>query len=283
MLLSTILFGEMGFMTVTNSRWNVAAKCCNSLTLALLGLGLLSALPASAASLTPVSLELQLLIDISGSVDDTEYHLQLGGYRSAFTNLAPRFGSGGFGSVAVNTVLWSGANQQRVAIPWFLINDASSAIEFANTIGSVNRPFVGSTAPGSAIDFAAPLFATNKFEGQRWVIDVSGDGQENDGSATSQARDRALAMGVTAINGLPILNEDPTLFNWYQDNLVGGQNSFAIAARDFNEFGTAIEQKLAREIAPSEPVPEPTTILGSLAFGIVVSYWRKKQNNHEKS
>lgn len=269
----------MDFMVTANNRSTAAARYCYSPILALLGMGLLSPLPALAASLTPVSLELQLLIDVSSSVNSREYNLQLGGYQSAFTNLAPRFGAGGFGDVAVNTVLWSGANQQQVAIPWFLISDSRSAIKFANTIAALSRPFANKTAPGSAINFAVPLFANNQFEGKRWVIDVSGDGRQNQGDSTFQARDRALAMRVTAINGLPILTDERNLLSWYQANLVGGRDAFAIAANDFTEFGTAIEQKLAREIEPisSEPVPEPMTALGTLAFGAVVFRWRRQR------
>ncbi|NJK65182.1 MAG: DUF1194 domain-containing protein [Microcoleus sp. CSU_2_2] len=262
---------------------NLQVRSCSILIPVLTGLGLLSPQPAPAASLIPVNLELQLLVDVSGSISNEEYRLMIAGYRNSFTNLAPRFGAGGFGDVAVNTVFWSGKDEQTVVIPWFLINNSASAIEFANTIGSLKQIFDGRTAPGTAINFAVPLFETNKFEGKRWVINVSGDNKQNEGASTAKARDRALAAGVIAINGLPILNDDRNLLSWYQNNLVGGQNSFALAARDFNEFGTAIEQKLAREIQPSEPVPEPTTILGSLGFGAIVSYWRRKRNNHRNS
>ncbi|NJM62315.1 MAG: DUF1194 domain-containing protein [Oscillatoriales cyanobacterium RU_3_3] len=258
---------------------SVRSRSCSIPISALAGVGLLSAPPALAASLIPVNLELQLLIDASGSISRDEYNLMLKGYRSAFINLAPRFGAGGFGDVAVNTVVWSSKEQQQIAIPWFLINNTANAIEFANTIGSMNRGFDNTTAPGTAINFAVPLFANNQFEGKRWVINVSGDNKQNEGDSTPQARDRALAMGVTAINGLPLLNDDTNLLNWYQNNLVGGQNSFAIAANDFTEFGTAIEAKLAREMQPSEPVPEPTTIFGTLAFGAVASWWRIKRKS----
>lgn len=74
------------------------------------GLTLNAQLPASAATLTPVDLELSLLVDVSGSIDNKEYALQMSGYRNAFIKLAPQFGSGDFGSVAVNFIQWSGRN-----------------------------------------------------------------------------------------------------------------------------------------------------------------------------
>ncbi len=91
-------------------------------------------------------------------------------------------------------------------------------------------------------------------------------------------------MGVTAINGLPILIGNPNLLSWYQANLVGGQNSFAIAAGDFTKFGTAIEQKLAREIEPiSTDIPEPNTVLATLALGAYLTLGRIKRFQQQKS
>lgn len=268
----------------THKQRSMTARCrsCSIMIPALVGFGLLSPQPTSAAFLTPVSLELQLLIDVSGSISDQEYNLMLKGYQSAFTNLAPRFGAGGFGDVAVNTVFWSSKDKQEIVIPWFLINNTANAIEFANIIGSIKRPFGGDTAPGTAIDFATRFFVDNQFEAKRWVINVSGDNKQNEGYSTVKARARALAMGVTTINGLAILNQDPYLLAWYQGNLVGGKDAFAIAADDFTKFGTAIEQKLAREMQSSEPVPEPTTVLGTLAFGAVLSRWRMKRKQQQK-
>ncbi len=228
-------------------------------------------LPATAASLTPVDVELSLLIDVSGSVSDREYRLQMGGYQQAFTNLASQFGAGKFGSVAINTVLWAG--NQREVIPWTLVNDQASALLFASKIGSVIRPFSGVTVPSAAINFAVPLFSSNQYDGKRWVIDVSGDGP---GAvlATAQARDNALAAGVDTINGLPILSEFG-LQAWYEQNIMGGKNAFVLPANGFEDFGRAIEQKLVLELTrPEEPelgnpgaIPEPTTMLGMVLAG----------------
>ncbi len=231
-------------------------------------------LPATAASLTPVDVELSLLIDVSGSVNDREYALQMGGYQQAFTNLASQFGSGKFGSVAINTILWSGSSQQRQVVPWTLVKDQTSALLFATQIGSVTRPFFGSTAPGNAINFAVPLFSSNQYDGKRWVIDVSGDGAQNVGTSTVVARNNALAAGVDTINGLPILGEFG-LQPWYERNIMGGENAFVLPANGFEDFGRAIEQKLILELSrPEEPVlgnpgaiPEPTTMLGMVLAG----------------
>jgi hypothetical protein len=241
--------------------------------------------PTSAASLTPVNVELSLLVDVSGSVSSSEYALQMGGYRDAFTRLSPLFGSGNFGSVAVNLIEWSGANQQRLSIPWTLLNNEASTLQFANAIGALLQPAGGSTAPGSAIQFATPLFSNNAYAGQRWVIDVSGDGVANAGVSTSLARDNALAAGVSAINGLPIVTSpSSSLEAWYRNNIQGGAGSFVIAANGFEDFGRAIEQKLRLELAPpstdppAEAVPEPTTMLGIALAGSGLAYFKRRRS-----
>ncbi|MBE9126318.1 MULTISPECIES: PEP-CTERM sorting domain-containing protein [unclassified Coleofasciculus] len=270
--------------------------------IASLGVGVTVAaqLPASAAMLTPVNVELSLLVDASGSIDRNEYALQMGGYRDAFIKLSPLFGSGDFGSVAVNLIQWTGANQQEQSIPWMLLNNQASALEFANLIGTLVRPRSTGTAPGSAIQFAAPLFSSNDYEGQRWVIDISGDDPAESGVSTSVARDNALAAGVSAINGLPILpnRADTRLETWYRNNIQGGVGSFTISAYGFEDVERALEEKLRRELTvpptdvpptdvpstdfpstdvPSTAVPEPTTILGILLAGGGLACLKRRQ------
>ncbi len=254
------------------------------------------AMPASAQTLTPVNLELSLLVDVSGSISSQEYALQTGGYKQAFTNLSSKFGAGGFGAVAVNFIEWSSAGQQKQSIPWTLLNSQASAVQFANTIGTLIRPFASNTAPGSAIQFATPLFSTNEYEGQRWVIDVSGDGAANDGVSTSAARNNALAAGVDNINGVAIsVGNSSFLKSWYEQNVQGGTGSFVLAADGFEDFGRAIEQKLGLELAippvdnvptppvdtvptpPSEAVPEPTTMLGIALAGSGLAYFKRRR------
>ncbi|MBK7422980.1 MAG: DUF1194 domain-containing protein [Propionivibrio sp.] len=151
---------------------------------------------------------------------------------------------------------WSGAGQQTQAVGWTLINDAASSNAFAALVNAVPQSFQGLTAPGSALNFATPLFVSNSFDSARQVIDVSGDGEENDGADTATARNAALAAGIDTINGLAIGGAAITTF--YQNNIAGGANSFVITA-SFGDFATAIQDKLIKEITP---VPEP----GSLAL-----------------
>lgn len=210
-------------------------------------------LPVNVAgpSVGPVNLELQLLMDVSGSVNDTEFILQRTGYSDAFRDpdTLSRILGCGEGSIAVQLIYWSNADQQQVAVDWTEINDATTADVFADAIDAADRPFGDLTAPGSAINFGFPLIFSNSFTSSRQVIDVSGDGAENDGDDTSTARDAALAAGVDVINGLVIDPAgEPGLETFYTDNVIGGTGAFVSVADTFGDFAVAIKDKLGREI-----------------------------------
>jgi len=241
-----------------------AQRTSRGLLAAALGALLLGT--GTVAQAVPVDVELALLVDVSGSVSSTEYNLQKQGYINAFQDpgvqsLIDSLPNG----VAVTYIEWSSGNEQAQLVPWTLLTDAASANAFANAIAGTTRAFSGLTAPGSAINYASPLFMQNGYEGARWVIDISGDGSENDGDDTKTARDAFLALTPSgegssiAINGLPILGSEANLDTWYQNNIVGGPNSFLIAASSFNDFQDAVLRKIRREIqgGGGQPVPEP--------------------------
>ncbi len=218
---------------------------------------------ASQANAVPVGLELALLVDVSGSVDASEYDLQKTGYVNAFKDpaLAGILPADG---IAVTYIEWSGSSQQSQLVGWTHITDGASAAAFGDAIDATSRAFSGSTAPGSAINFTVPAFDNNGFEGTRLVIDVSGDGPQNSGANTANARDAALAAGIDAINGLPILTDIADLDTWYQNNVVGGAGGFLMVANDFSDFETAIKNKIQREVGGGGgggTVPEPATLL----------------------
>lgn len=236
------------------------------------------AMPTTAnAANTTVGLELLLLTDVSGSVDATEYNLQKTGYVNAFKSAAVQNAIAATpGGIAVYYGEWSGASQQAQKVGWTQITSAAEATAFANALAATTRSFSGLTAPGSALNWATPLFASNLFDSARQVIDVSGDGSQNDGANTAAARAAALAAGVDAINGLPILGSEAGLLAWYQNNIQGGAGSFAFAAANFQSFEAAIEQKLAREIRNDVPEPISAALVGIGLLGLGLS--RRRQN-----
>jgi hypothetical protein len=237
----------------------------------LLSLGLALGCAASArAADTEVDLELVLAVDISYSMDFDELRLQREGYVEAVTS--PEFlnalKQGMHGKVAVTLVEWAGIHEQRIVVPWRLIDGPEAAQKVAAEMAAapVRRAF--RTSISGALLFSAPLFEGNGFNGIRRVIDVSGDGTNNQGPLVNIARDEVLEKGIT-INGLPIMLKQPQpgsvdlvdLDAYFEDCVVGGPGSFVIAIREREKFKEAIRTKMVLDIA--EPRIEPRVIPAS--------------------
>ena len=216
---------------------------------------LLAAFPAAAL---PVDLELVMAVDVSRSVDQDEARLQRQGYVQALTDprVMQAIQSGNHGRIAVCYVEWAGAGLQFTVIDWTLVKDAASADGFAGRLAEMPIRFYSRTSISGAIDYSARLFEGNGYEGERLVIDISGDGRNNDGRPAHLARNEAVARGIT-INGLPIVNDrptfgfpaDPNLDIYYETDVIGGPGAFMVVARSFEAFAEAILTKLIREIA----------------------------------
>ncbi|MEE8535820.1 MAG: DUF1194 domain-containing protein [Kiloniellales bacterium] len=209
-------------------------------------------LPAPAAA-EPVDLALVLAVDASSSVKPWEFDLQMKGLAKAFRDQAVlnAIKSAAPNGMAVTLVQWSSMDAQVQIFDWALVNDRASAERVAQEIDRAPRVVTGgATAISQAIDFSIRLLLA--VPARRRVIDVSGDGRDNQAGGPITARRRALAAGVT-INGLAILNEDPTLELYYLLQVIAGEGSFVLMADDFDDFADAIRIKLIKEIsgAPS--------------------------------
>ena len=215
---------------------------------------------------TPVDLELVLAVDVSGSVDVPEYELQTRGLAQAFRDpeVLAALQAPGRRGIAVALAQWSGRFQQEVAIDWTLVRDAASAEAFARRIEGMERRFQAETGIANALAFAIRLLQQNRFTGGRQVIDISGDGPSNVGADPDPVRDAAVAARIT-INGLAIVNEEPTVDLYYADHVIGGPDAFLMVAKDFQDFARAIRRKLLREIesAPIAAREAPGPVLAN--------------------
>lgn len=232
---------------------------------AIAALAIAGSAPAFAAEI-PVDLELVLAVDSSSSVDYDEFNLQAYGIAAAFRDaqVIEAITGGGIGAISVSVVQWAsaGTNAQHVAVGWTLIDSAERAEAFAETVKLMAREVDGGgTSIGNAIRYSAEQFQQSPYAGFRQVIDVSGDGIDNQIDPVQKARDEAVAAGIT-VNGLAILNEEPLLDRYYRTEVIGGPGAFVIEAKDYKDFSRAIRDKLLREISdvPLAALPPETSL-----------------------
>jgi hypothetical protein len=206
----------------------------------------------------PVDVELVIAVDVSYSMDPEEQALQREGYVQALTSrdfmLALREGANG--KIAITYFEWAGQFDQKIIMPWRLIEGPESADSVAAEIASAPYRRASRTSIAGALIFAKPLFDNSGYRGLRRVIDVSGDGANNAGPLIVPTRDDVLAAGIT-INGLPIMLKRPTrgtmdienLDVYYEDCVIGGPGSFVIPIHERSQFIEATRHKLVQEIA----------------------------------
>jgi len=197
-----------------------------------------------------VDVALVLAVDSSGSISEQRLTMQIQGYVDALRH--PSFveavGGGRRGQIGLTYVTWTDARRQEQVVPWRVIKDQLSANAFAQAIHDALRPLPGWTSISGAIDFCTGLLISCGYIATRRVIDISGDGANNDGRPVTEARDAAVAAGVT-INGLPIIEVEPNLEQYYRDNVIGGPDAFVVVAGESAAFGSAILRKLLVEVA----------------------------------
>ena len=217
-----------------------------------------------------VDLELVLAVDISESIDLAEATLQRQGFVYALRHpdVLDVIQRGRLGRVAITYIEWAGELYQNTLIGWTEIADAGSAAAFADAVEQIAVATAPWTSISGAIAFAARSFEDNGFRGERRIIDISGDGPNNNGDPVVRVRDRALAVGIT-INGLAIINDRPGAYGYppfsdldlyYRDCVIGGRGAFVVVADGFNDFARAILRKMVLEIAGAAPAARPSPV-----------------------
>ncbi len=245
--------------------------------LALLGLG-----PAGAG---PIEADVALVVsvDVSQSVDDARYRLQMDGIAEALEDPAviSTVTNGAKGRILFAMIVW--AETSQVAILWVTIGSKAEAFAVADRLRRLQRYGGEFTCLARMLRHVKEtVIATLPIKASRVVVDVSGDGIDNCSTdqSTADMRDDLVKSGAT-INGLPIV-EDPerivgtgayrapgspmqylrpleareqlTLEGWYRAYVMGGEFAFILPANGYADFARAMRQKFVSEI--SAVVPE---------------------------
>jgi hypothetical protein len=206
--------------------------------------------------------ELVLAVDVSYSMDMDELAVQREGYAQAIVSkeFLQALKALPNGRISVTYFEWAASTDQKIIIPWRIIDGPETADAVASEILKAPIRRASRTSISGAIYFAMPLFESNPYPGLRRVIDISGDGANNNGPPITPARDEAVAKGII-INGLPIMVKDPSYstmdienLDWYyEDCVIGGPGAFVVAIKDREKFKEAIRTKLLLEVAGRTP------------------------------
>lgn len=270
----------------------VAAVAAAGLALAASAAPTSPKLADTRASAIPVDVELVIAVDISYSMDPDEQALQREGYVFALTSkeFLQALRQGAHGKIAVTYFEWAGQSDQKIVMPWRVIDGPESADAVAAEISRAPYRRASRTSISGALRFGKPLFDDSGYKGLRRVIDVSGDGANNAGPPVELIRDDVLAAGIT-INGLPIMLKRlyagsvdiENLDEYYEDCVIGGPGSFVIPIREREKFIEATRTKLVLEIAGLQPQPRivPAATRTRVSCTIGERLWQERWGGYQ--
>lgn len=228
--------------------------------LGLATVALLSANPLRAAE--PVDVELVLAVDVSLSMSPDELEIQRKGYAAALTHdlVLQAIAEGAYGKIAVTYFEWAGSTSHHIIVPWTVIASREDAERVAARLSAQPPNSARRTSVSAALDFGADLFAESEYRGMKRVIDISGDGPNNQGPPVDATRDMVVGQGIT-INGLPLMTSDPQGARWRLEDLdvyyarcvIGGPGAFVVPVTEWRDFTDAVTRKLVLEIAGTWP------------------------------
>jgi hypothetical protein len=241
----------------------------------------------------PVDLELVLAVDVSYSMDPDEQALQREGYAMALTSkeFMQALREGANGKIAVTYVEWAGQFDQRIVVPWRLIEGPESADAVAAEIAAAPYRRASRTSISGALEFVKPLFDHSGYRGLRRVIDVSGDGANNSGRLIVPTRDEVISAGIT-INGLPIMlkranagtMDIKNLDVYYEDCVIGGPGAFMVPIRERSKFIEATRTKLVLEVAGHQLEPHVIRVSAQvprISCTIGETMWRDRWGGYD--
>lgn len=204
---------------------------------------------------------LVLALDVSGSVNPTEYAQQIDGLAAALNDpdIRALILSQADAPVSLAVFEWSSRNHQYVIQPWVRLNNAAALDGAILRIRSHRKVRAGlKTALGTALTYAAALL---DLQAGCWrhTIDVSGDGTNNIG-ATPQMAYRLPNFDRVTVNALVV--GDPrngsaegsgltpeALQAYFEAEVLHGDNAFSMIANGYSDYARAMKRKLEKELA----------------------------------
>jgi hypothetical protein len=220
-------------------------------------LALCSSAPAAPQQ---VDLKLILAVDVSGSIDSEEFQLEREGTADAFADpdVLKAIQGGSLGRIAVAMLDFSSPQFDKVVIDWTIIKDKGSAMAFADAVRNSARTPGRRTSVSSALELGSLLLESSEKDivATRRVIDVTGDGPNNDGGPMTEAHDKTIAQGIV-VNGLPVMDEMangyfPELDKYYAGCVTGGRGAFVVVVHSYKDYSQAMRHKLILEISQNE-------------------------------
>lgn len=199
-------------------------------------------------------------VDFSSSIDPATADLQRNGHAAALTSpeIMKALSSGPRGCIAISYFEWASPQSIRPVLPWTRIcgpKDAEAAAGIIRSKGDTgfSRRIRGGTSISSAIGVGSLLLDRFPGRADRMVIDISGNGENNDGMPVQQARALAIDKGYTinaiAIPSKEFQNPDRPLASYFAEEVIGGNQAFVMVPKASGDYTTALRRKLVTEIS----------------------------------
>jgi hypothetical protein len=193
-------------------------------------------------------------------MNNDEFQIEREGTAEAFLDpqVIAAIQSGSLGRIAVAMFDFSSPEDDRLVVGWQIIRDRPTAAAFANAVRNAPRTFGRRTSVSGALEFGSALLLSSDKDivATRKVIDVSGDGPNNDGNPMTEVHDRIMEQHIV-VNGLPVMDDNangyfPDLDKYYAGCVVGGPGSFVVVVRRYADYSAAMRHKLILEISRNE-------------------------------
>ncbi|MBX3597340.1 MAG: DUF1194 domain-containing protein [Rhizobiaceae bacterium] len=212
----------------------------------------------AATAAEPVDVELVLAVDVSLSMSHDELDIQREGYAAALLDKAvlDAIAAGPHGKIAITYFEWAGTGSHQLVVPWTVISNREDAEAVVSMLTKYPPASARRTSISGALEFGADLIAESPFSSAKRVIDISGDGPNNQGAPVLEVRDRLVGQGII-INGLPLITNGgysnaydvSDLDTYYSNCVIGGPGAFVIPVNAWEQFPEAIRRKLVLELA----------------------------------